>query len=226
MRPAIFTFTAVALVAAAPSRAQTPPSPPPAAVEAPDSPESMENVQPGDHWTYEIRDEITGDIKATTTNIVTDVGPSEVGTRIGWLGNPNSGYQTFDRSWNVINNGAWRYTPNDGGGVRLPLAVGKTWTFKATDLQSTGGFSWKRSGATKVVAQESITTRAGTFDTFKMETSIQAQAANDPTKKVQVAVQTWYAPQINHWVKRATVARSDGRVRENTVQELVEYGRR
>jgi hypothetical protein len=210
--------------------AQTAPveSPPPAStptVESPNNPEPMEDAQTGDHWTYELRDDITGDIKSTITNTVTDVSNSEIGTRITQLGNSNSGYQTFDRSWNLTNNGIWRYSPNDGTGIRPPLAVGKSWSFKSTDLNSTAGISWKRSGTTKVVAQESVTTRAGTFDTFKIETSFQIQNSNDPTKKAQAMQQVWYAPTINHWVKRSFVLRSDGRVRDKSTIELVEYGR-
>jgi len=186
----------------------------------------MEDARMGDHWTYELRDDITGEIKSTITNTVTDVSDSEISTRSALLGNPNSGYQTYDRSWNLISNGVWRYTPNDGTGIRTPLAVGKTWSFKSTDLNSTAGVSWKRSGTTKVVAQESVTTRAGTFDTFKLEISSQIQNANDPTKKFQAVQQTWYAPVIDHWVKRSFVSRSDGRVRERNTIELVEYGRR
>jgi hypothetical protein len=219
------------IVTASSLSAQTAPkeSPPAAsspAVEAPNSPEAMEDAQTGDHWTYELRDEITGDIKSTITNTVTDVSDSEISTRTALLGNPNSGYLTFDRSWDVTNTGVWRYTPNDGTGIRAPLAVGKTWSFKSTDLNSTAGVSWKRSGTSKVVAQENVTTRAGTFDTFKIETSIQIQNANDPTKKIQAVQQTWYAPVIDHWVKRSYVSRSDGRVRDKNTVELVEYGRR
>jgi hypothetical protein len=186
----------------------------------------MEEAQTGDHWTYELRDDITGDIKSTITNTVTDVSDSEISTRIAQLGNSNTGYQTFDRSWNLLNNGIWRYTPNDGTGIRAPLAVGKTWALKSTDLNSTAGISWKRSGTAKVIAQESVTTRAGTFDTFKIETSFQIQNANDPTKKLQAVQQVWYAPVIDHWVKRSFVSRTEGRVREKSTIELVEYGRR
>jgi hypothetical protein len=211
--------------------AQTPPSEatpavPAPAIEIPNSPEPMEDAQTGDHWTYELRDDITGEVKSTITNTVTDVSGSEITTRIAQLGNSNTGYQTFDRSWNLANNGIWRYTPSDGTGIRPPLAVGKTWSFKSTDLNSTAGVSWKRSGTAKVVAQESVTTRAGTFDAFKIETSFQIQNANDPTKKLQAVQQSWYAPAIDHWVKRSFVSRSDGRVRDKTTIELVEYGRR
>jgi hypothetical protein len=205
---------------------QSPPGASSPTVEAPNSLDPMEDAQTGDHWTYELRDDITGDVKSTITNTVTDVSGLEISTRVGQLGNSNVGYQTFDRSWNLINSGIWRYTPNDGTGIRTPLAVGKTWSFKSTDLYSTGGASWKRSGTSKVVAQESVTTRAGTFDTFEIETSFQLQNANDPTKKLQAVQQVWYAPAIDHWVKRSFVSRSDGRVRDKNTLELVEYGRR
>jgi len=209
----------------APSESSPPTSSPPA-VESPSTVEPMEDARPGDHWTYELRDDISGEVKSTITNTVTDVSDSEISTRSALLGSPNFGYQTFDRSWYLINNGIWRYTPNDGTGIRAPLAVGKTWSFKSTDLNSTAGISWKRAGTTKVVAQESVTTRAGTFGTFKLESSSQIQNANDPTKKFQAVLQIWYAPAINHWVKRSFVQRSDGRVRERNTIELVEYGRR
>jgi hypothetical protein len=227
-----FLATLGLLATAATLPAQTAPtesSPPTAsapAIESPNSPEPMEDAQTGDHWTYEARDDITGEVKSTITNTVTDVSNSEISTRIAQLGNANAGYQTFDRSWNMTNSGIWRYTPNDGTGIRTPLAVGKTWSFKSTDLNSTAGISWKRSGTSKVVAQESVTTRAGTFDTFKIESSFQIQNANDPTKKVQVVQQSWYAPAIDHWVKRSFLSRSDGRVRDKNTIELVEYGRR
>jgi hypothetical protein len=226
-----FLATIGLLATAATLQAQTAPteSPPAAsspAIESPNSPEPMEEAQTGDHWTYELRDEITGEVKSTITNTVTDVSASEISTRIAQLGNANSGYQTFDRSWNMTNSGIWRYTPNDGTGIRTPLAVGKSWSFKSTDVNSTAGVNWKRSGTSKVVAQESVTTRAGTFDTFKIETSFQTQNANDPTKKFQAVQQTWYAPVIDHWVKRSFVLRSDGRIREKNTIELVEYGRR
>jgi hypothetical protein len=229
-RGLLATISLLATVGALPAQtppSQSPPAAPAPAVETPNSPEPMEDVQTGDHWTYEFRDDVTGDVKSTITNTVTDVSDSEISTRTAQLGNSNSGYQTFDRSWNVINDsGIWRYTPNDGSGIRAPLAVGKTWSFKATGQNTTAGVSWRRSGTAKVVAQESVTTRAGTFDTFKIETSVQFQNANDPTKKSQAAFQIWYAPVIDHWVKRSVVTRSDGRVRDKGTIELVEYGRR
>src|SRR5205814_5658233 len=137
------------------SAAQTPPakSPPAAsepAMEAPD--EAMEEPRTGDHWTYEVRDEITGEVKSTLTQTITDVSGSEISVRVAPLGKANSWYLTFDHLWNLKSNGVWRYSPNDGTGIRLPLAVGKTWTVRSTDINSTAGVNAKRGGTAKALA--------------------------------------------------------------------------
>ena len=207
--------------------AQTPaPASPPAASEA-SAQEKMEDPQVGDYWTYDYHDEIAGDIKSIITNTVTDLSDSQISIRLTWAGKSHTGTQTFDRSWNMINSGGVnRYSPNDGSGIRAPLAIGKTWSSRSNEINSSSGLSVKRTTTSKVSAQESVTTQAGTFDTFKIETSIQVQNANNAMNKVQVVVQTWYAPKIDHWVKRNVITRSEGRVRSNSTVELVDYGRR
>lgn len=214
------------LVSVRASKAQTPNSPPAPATTDSTAQETMEDVQVGDHWTYEYRDDISGDVKSVLTNTVTDLSDSQIGIRNTWAGHGSSGYQTFDRSWNLIKSGVHRYSPNDGTGIQAPLAVGKTWSLRANDINGTSGLSAKRSVTSKVTTQESVTTPAGTFDTFRIETTIQVQNANNATDKAQIVVQTWYAPAIDHWVKRSIVTRSDGRVRANNTVEMVEYGRR
>jgi hypothetical protein len=208
--------------------AQTPPSQPsaPAATESPSLQETMEDPQIGDHWTYEVRDDVSGDLKSTITYTITDITAAEFGIRLAVVGKGDVGYQTYNRSWDMVNNGVWRSTPNDGAGIRAPLSVGKTWSFKATDANSSAGVSLKRSGTSKVTAKETITTRAGTFEAFKIETSIETRNSNDPTKKYLSEQQTWFAPAINHWVKRTYLSRSEGKVRDRSAVELVEYGRR
>jgi hypothetical protein len=133
---------------------------------------------------------------------------------------------TFDRSWNLISGGAWKYNPNDGTGVRLPLAVGRTWKFQSNDVASPQGTTFKRSGSSKVVGQESVTTRAGTFDAFKIQTSVTIRNTADPTKKIDSTMDVWYVPAVNHWVKRDSTVRSDGQLREHSTMELLEFGRK
>jgi len=209
--------------------AQTEISPPPStpAPAAPaSSPVTMEQPLPGDYWTYDIQDEILGTVKATRTLVITEVTTAEISARFSLLGNPNSNSAVFDRSWNLANDGVWRHAPHDGTGIRLPLAVGKTWGFKSNDVNLNNGASWSRSGTSKVVGQESTTTKAGTFDTFKIETSYTTHNVSNPTRSAQVTLQTWYAPSIDHWVKRTFTSRVAGRLLENNTQILVEYGRK
>lgn len=221
-----FLAAAGLVVSASTLIAQTPNSASAPAVAEPSTQETMEDPKVGDHWTYEFRDDITGDIKSTFTNTVTDVSPTDISVRVTVLGNPNPGYVNYDRSWNRTSNDTFRFTPNDGSGVRPPLAVGKTWSTRSNDLNTTAGVGWKRSVTSKVVAQESVTTRAGTFDTFKIEISFELQNTKVPTKKAVDVWQVWYAPAIDHWVKQSSVMRSEGRVRSRTTSELIEYGRR
>jgi hypothetical protein len=193
---------------------------------APPPEELMEEPLVGDHWTYETRDEITGDIKSTATHVVTEVSATAIGVRVNFVGDPNIGWVTYDRSWNAIITGAWKNSPNDGTGVRLPLAAGNTWKIQSSFVHTSSGASFKRSGTSKVVGRESITTQAGTFDAFKIEMSYVDRNSNNPTKKGEATIETWYVPAIDHWVKRTITVRSDGRVRENQSVELVEFGRK
>jgi hypothetical protein len=126
----------------------------------------------------------------------------------------------------LINSGPWRYSPNDGTGIQKPLTSGKTWTFQANDVNAGDGYIWNRSGRSKVVGPESLTTKAGTFEMFKIETTYSRRNVKDPTKKEEVTAQTWYASAIDHWVKRTFISRVDNHLRVNNTLELTEYGRK
>ncbi|HEX3115048.1 MAG TPA: hypothetical protein VHQ48_06190 [Bradyrhizobium sp.] len=186
----------------------------------------MEEPQPGDHWTYEVRDEITGSVSATRENVVTEVTPTEISVRYKNLGGTNEGLNVYDRSWNVVEDRPWRYSPHDGSGIQTPLAVGKTWPVRTNNINSANGSIWKRSGTSKVVGQESVTTKAGTFDTFKIETTFTGSNVNNPTLKNEVTSLTWYAPAIDHWVRRTFVSRAGKRLQISNTTELIEYGRK
>ena len=205
----------------------SPSAPPkPAAGEPAKAAVTMEEPLQGDRWIYEVRDEIAGSVTATRTFLVTEVTPTEIATRFTNAGNAEANQILYDRSWNVTRAGPWKYSPNDGSGMQLPLSVGKTWSFRSSEVNASNGNIWKRSGSSKVIGQESLTTRAGTFEAFKIETSYSSQSVSDPTRKTDVTVVNWYAPAIDHWVKRTFVARANKHLVTNNTLELVEYGRR
>ena len=55
------------------------------------------------------------------------------------------------------------------------------------------------------MGHESITTKAGTFDTFFIETNFTGRNVQDSTLVNQNSWRTWFAPDIDHWVKRSLV---------------------
>ena len=180
----------------------------------------------GDFWIYEVRDAISGKIAALRTNTVTEVTPNNISVRFTVEGKETQGLNVYDRSWNLKESAPWKYQPHDGSGIRAPLKVGDSWNLSNDDINASNANIWKRTGRSKVVSQESITTKAGTFDTFKIETTMLRRPTNDPTRKMEMTGVTWYAPAIDHWVKRTYVARGNGHLLTNTVTELVEYGRK
>lgn len=197
----------------------------PAAAASPaETSDTMEQPLPGDHWTYEVRDEITGTLKLISKAVVTDVTSGEISIRSERVDSPGVAYFVYDRSWNIKSSPIWKYSPNDGTGINQPLKAGSNWTFQGNDTGRTGSFF--RSGSTKVLGDESIKTRAGTFNAIKIETSIIVQPPHDPTRTTRVILTTWYEPSINHWVKRIAKLTVNGLVVDDTAEELIGYGRR
>jgi hypothetical protein len=186
----------------------------------------MEEPRPGDRWIYEVRDEVTGTITTTRTTALTEVTQTEIAMRFTNAGSSEANLVLFDRSWNIIQSGPWRHSPHDGSGVQMPLSVGKTWSSRSNETNPTNGNGWKRSSNSKVVGQEKLVTKAGTFETFKIEMTSIAQSIKDPTRKVEATAEMWYAPAIDHWVKRTNVTRANKHVLNSISLVLVDYGRK
>lgn len=186
---------------------------------------SMEEPLPGDFWTYDVRDEIGGTSEIRKF-VVMDVTPSEIRVELTTGGKSGDRLNVYDRSWNLKSTGPWKYQPIDGSGIRTPLNAGASWSVTADDVNSQNGSIFRRSVNSKVVGQETITTKAGRFDTFKIETIVSRHSTNDPSKKGEITAQTWYSPAIDHWVKRSFVSRANNHLVNSSTSELVEYGRK
>jgi hypothetical protein len=186
----------------------------------------LAGVLSGDRWVYELKDEITGDVKLTTTVVVLDVSEAEINTRVSVRGAARPQQIVFDKNWNRIDDSVWKYRPTDGTGIQAPLAVGKEWRFenKATHFQN--GTALSTTGQSKVVAEEKITTSAGTFDAFKIETTMRQINSNDQTKAATVTAALWYAPSVNRWVRRTYKLQIEGRLRDSHTEELTDYSRK
>jgi hypothetical protein len=183
-------------------------------------------VLPGDRWVYEVTDEVTGDLKGTTTVIVTDVSKKEINTRVSVRGAGAPRLIVYDHNWSRIDDSVWKYTPSDGTGIKLPLRVDQSWRFegKATHFQN--GTAMSLSGQSKVVGAEQLMTSAGSFDTFKVQTTMRQINANDQTKAATATITLWYAPSVNRWVRRTYKFQVEGRLRDSQTEELTDYSRK
>lgn len=195
-----------------------------AAGQSPD--QANDAVQVGDRWVYDTKDEITGFPKDTYSQVVTEVSPKEVVVSVTLRGKNGSSLVTFDQNWNRLDQLNVKFTPNDGQGIRSPLAVGKEWRAEFQARMTQTGAASKGSVISKVVAQETITTPAGTFDTFKIETRVQSVLTSDPSQASVFENVTWYAPQINHWVRRKFVSKFQNRTRSISSEELTDFSRK
>jgi hypothetical protein len=184
------------------------------------------SVRAGDRWTYETKDEITGEGSGTVVDVVTEVSDKEFDVRRAKRGGSGGWLIAYDHEWNRLDNSVWKFKPNDGQGIRVPLVVGKEWQAEFESSNMKNGTVLEGAVRTKVAARESITTAAGTFDTFRLETHTSTHVTEDPSKVADNEVVTWYAPQINHWVKRTTTFRVEKRIRSSISEELVDFGRK
>jgi hypothetical protein len=186
----------------------------------------LAGVLPGDRWSYDITDEITGDLKQTTSIVVLSVSDAEINTRVTNRGAPRPIQIAFDRGWNRLDDEVWRYKPSDGTGLQMPLLLGKEWRFESQASNFHNGTTLSSAGQAQVVAQEKITTPAGSFDTFKVETTIRQVNSNDQTKTATVNTTFWYAPSVNRWIRKTQKMQIEGRVREASTEELTDYSRK
>jgi hypothetical protein len=184
-----------------------------------------------DIWVYDTKNEVTGLPAEGYTEMVAQVSPREFVVNrtfrepvYRW---PQNYIVTYDHDWDVIDKYDYKFKPNNGLGVRLPLSVGKTWQaeFDAQDLHTTRR-TYRGTSSSKVVGQETITTDAGTFDTFKIEQQARLLDPLDPARMWEYQIVSWFAPQINHWVRKTTLIKFEKRLRENTTEELADFSRK
>ena len=185
-----------------------------------------EEARVGDAWVYDQKESNTGLTLATYTSLVAETSPKEIVTNVIFRGRNGSTLVVFDHDWNRLVNGNQKYSPNDGHGVHWPLAEGKEWRHEFTTSNTQTGVNTKSSSLTKVVAQETVTTPAGTFETFKIEQQTKAFVIADPSRYWDIQMFMWFAPQINHWVRRQFIVKQEKRTTSNTTDELVDIIRK
>jgi hypothetical protein len=182
-------------------------------------------VRVGDRWSYDIKDEATGDFKHAVTVVVIDINDKEITTRATVRGKDRPQTMVFDLDWGRIDDGVWKLRPS-GIGIKRPLQVGKEWRSDASAMNLQSGATFRAAGIAKVVAEEQVTTAAGSFDTYRVDATVRLVNARDQTKSSTWTFVFWYAPAVNRWVKKRTEGRYEGRVRDSYVEELTDFSRK
>ena len=113
-----------------------------------------------------------------------------------------------------------------GPRAKLSAGLGKEWRSEHEVRGTQSSYAAKGSIAAKVTAQGTITTSAGTFETFKIESQRREISSADPSKSSEFQNTEWYAPQINNWVRRLLVTRIQKRITANLSEELISFGRK
>jgi hypothetical protein len=181
------------------------------------------SVRVGDQWTYSRTNEITGAPGDTYTATVTEITPNEIVTSVVFQGKQGSTIDAFDHDWNAVASGPWRYRPHDGPGIRLPLEVGKEWRSEYYEVNTLTNVKNKASHLTKVSGRETITTPAGTFETFKIERQARMFNIAAPASFAEYQVVLWFAPEVNHWVRRTIITKVERRTRGSISEELTAF---
>ncbi len=182
---------------------------------------SMEQPEVGDHWTIEVRNGLTGALQDVHTVTITVVTATEIGLRADTVGRPGFRSETYDRFWNLRKTSGKEFALGDGTGIKLPLKVGNTWNIPTAHVGQV-----ILAGTAKVLAEQDLTTRAGSFHAFEIETSFHIYTPTITTLSDDLVFTSWYAPSVDHWVKRTVKVLHNGAVTREIAAEVVTYGRR
>ena len=188
-------------------------------------------VSRGDRWTYELRDDITDELKTILDFAVTDVTDSEIDTRVRFTNAmtnaETNGVQVFDPRWRLKDNGVATYRPAlEHGGIPADIQVGKTWPYSYEMSRINPPANFKFVGKAKVESWERVAVGNGlAYDAFKIVfNSAVTPVVNN--RKFEEHVELWYAPAANRYVKQIYESRQNGKLVEATVQTLRDYRRR
>jgi hypothetical protein len=185
-----------------------------------------EEIRVGDTWVYDHKEGNSGLTLSTYSSVVAEISPKEIVTNVIYRGRNGSALVVFDHDWNRLVNGPFKHNPNDGHGIQWPLAEGKEWRHEFTTSNTQTGVNTKSSSLTKVVGKETVTTPAGTFETFKIERQIKEFVIADPSRYWDTQMLMWFAPQINHWVRRQFITKQEKRTTSNNIDELIDIIRK
>jgi len=191
------------------------------------------DVRPGDRWSYQVIDDVTGETKSTTVHTVTELRDKSYSVQSAFTPYGQSvattSLQVFDESWNLLEDQVWTRKPAEPStGIRLPLKVGAQWKTHLTSTRKNPPEAHFNTDAiTRVVAYEPVILKFNkTYEAFKLETNEAVTNNASPSSVVTIKTTMWFAPSVNRYVKRITESRINDRLQSRNVELLTAYARR
>ena len=78
-------------------------------------------VRVGDRWSYDVKDDLTGDLRQAVTVVVVDVSDKDISTRVAVRGKDRPQTMIYDHDWGRIDDGIWKLRPS-GIGIKRAAA--------------------------------------------------------------------------------------------------------
>ena len=182
------------------------------------------DVHVGDRWSWQ-HTNLANEKDYTIIEDVIEVSASEIRTRVRTKGNTNSSIATYTPEWNPLDVVYAKYTPFLKEYV-FPLDAGKKWDGSADKMLFSNGKHAKFFLTGEVVAFEKVTVPAGTFDAYKVNIVLDATGTDEDAQIGNTVETYWYAPSVKRYVKYENTYKRDGRVRNKSLYELLEYSLR
>jgi hypothetical protein len=181
----------------------------------------------GSQWTYEVTDEITKK-KILVEQVVTEINRDQLVIRTSLPLSPGrTGVIVVDKNWNYIESGQWRYNPHDFGGIQRSSAGVTVVQYAEIDASSRQPTGWsaptKVTLNARVVSNEALITKAGAFQTTKVEFVRKVPTPNIPLSETVITETKWFASAADHYVKMINETRVDGRLRDKSSYELQNF---
>jgi hypothetical protein len=190
-----------------------------------DADERRVHAKAGSYWNYEVTDQIRN-TKLIYETTLTEVKDQERVMRSNTRGLANYVINLFDENWNLLEGGSFKYEPHMGNGLPGSLAVGSQSSTELTIRQQQQN-GWTDAGPAaaeaKIVAAEPIATKAGKFETLRLESWFKSTAANAQLLNSETTYIVWFSPELDHWIRFDLEQRSSGRLVLKTRSELIEY---
>lgn len=91
-----------------------------------------DGVRRGDRWSYDITDDVSGELKRSITMTVIEIGESEINVRAVSRGQERHRTFIYTPYWARIDDDAWKFSPHDGMEFKPPLQAGREWRIDHT----------------------------------------------------------------------------------------------